>query len=196
MLMLHCTTQYDYLVDLMMVDRAKSGDSQGFTKLLDCYRPMIRHLWQQYYIPELELKDWRQEAELVLVRVLRSYHGRSLSQLGGFYKQSLINRLLDLRRSRQAGKRIPPEQLASLGMVKAELLTDLNCTDPDEEAYCQACLRNFAKNCSPFELQVVMLKHQGQNRREIAQQLGYTERQIQAALSRCRRKLMKELCTK
>ena len=196
MLMLHCTTQYDYLIDLMMVDRAKSGDSQGFTKLLNCYRPMIRRLWQQYYIPGLELEDWRQEAELVLVRVLRSYHGRSLSQLGGFYKQSLINRLLDLRRSRQASKRIPPEQLASLGAVKAEQLTDLNCTIPDEEAYCQACLMNFAKSCSPFELQVVLLKHQGQNRREIAQQLGCTERQIQAALSRCRRKLLKELCGK
>lgn len=191
--MLHCTKQYDYLVDLMMLDRAKSGDSQDFTALLKCYRSMIRRLWQQYYVPGLELEDWRQEAELVLVRTLRSYHGRSLSQFAGFYKQSLINRLLDLYRARQACKRIPAEQLAPLGTVKTEYLIDAHCAIPDEEAYCQDCLLSFAKKCSPFELEVLCLLHEGKSHREIAQQLDCTEQKVHAALARGRNKLIKEL---
>lgn len=193
MQMLHCTNQYDYLVDLMMLDRAKSGDSQDFTALLKCYRPMIRRLWQQYYIPGLELEDWRQEAELVLVRALRSYHGQTLIQFGGFYKQSLTNRLLDLYRARQACKRIPAEQLAPLGNVKAECLVDTHSSIPDEEAYCQACLLSFAKKCSPFELEVLRLLHEGKSHREIAQQLDCTEQKVHGALARGRNKLIKEL---
>lgn len=142
---------------------------------------------------DLELEDWHQEAEMVLMRVLERYRGGSMNSFAGFYKQSLINRLLDLYRARQAYKRIPASQLSSLGDEDANLLVDGRRNRPEDIVYCQKCLENFMQQCSTFERQVIILLHQGDSIADLESKLNCDERKIRSALTRGRRKLIAEL---
>lgn len=194
---MHCTNNAEHLYqeedELRLLAGAKAGRSEEFQRLFMQYWPLIRRLWQKYYVADLELDDWRQEARLVMLRVLATYQGQSLVQFSGFYKQSLTNRILDLYRARQARKRIPADQLASLGNEETDTIIDLHRNRPDDIVYCQKCLEAFMKNCSDFERQVVAHLHRGDSIQQLAEAFHCNERKIRSALTRSRRKLIEEL---
>ena len=194
---MHCTHNNRHFLndddELRLLTAARAGKDREFQALFNQYWPLVRRLWQEYYVADLELEDWRQEAELVMMRALDRYQGGSLTRFTGFYKQSLINRLLDLYRARQAYKRIPASQLSSLGEEDGDRLVDGHHNRPEDIIYCQFCLEAFMQRCSPFERQVISRLHQGASIKELKGQLGCDERKIRSALTRGRRKLVAEL---
>lgn len=192
---MHCTTNHITYPfnDTKLLERAQQDENTNFDMLFNCYRSLVHRLWQKYYVAGLEAEDWDQEARLVLVRVLRAYHGDSMGQFSGFYKQSLTNRILDLYRARQAHKRIPADQLFSLGEIQIGQLSASQADLPEEQVYCRKCLARFIKACSPFELQVVILIHRGNEPKEVAACLKCSERKVRGALTRGRQKLRNEL---
>lgn len=194
---MHCTNKTRHFMrdreEIKLLTAARTGKDREFQTLFNQYWPLVRRLWQEYYVADLELEDWHQEAEVVMMRVLDRYHGGSLAQFAGFYKQSLINRLLDLYRARQAYKRIPASQLSSLGDEDAKQLVDGHHNRPEDIVYCQLCLESFMKRCSPFERQVIGRLHQGASIAELKGQFNCDERKIRSALTRGRRKLIAEL---
>lgn len=179
--------------ELDLIIQARLGTNEGMNEMFTRYRPLIRKVWQQYYVTDLELDDWTQEAKLVMVKALRSYQWRSLDEFGGFYKQSLVNRILDLYRARQAYKRIPANKIAPLCKEHVESLADGHHSSLDELIYCHECLQQFMSNCSDFERQVIALLHTGLTTGELADQLSCSERKVQSALTRSRHKLVRAL---
>ena len=179
--------------EVRLLIAARAGKDQEFQMLFNQYWPLVRRLWQEYYVADLELEDWHQEAEVVMMKALDRYHGGSLIKFAGFYKQSLINRLLDLYRARQAYKRIPASRLSSLGDEDADRLVDGYHNRPEDIVYCQACLTAFMRRCSPFERQVISQLHQGISIAQLELNLNCYERKIRSALTRGRRKLVAEL---
>lgn len=194
---MHCTDKNRFFVrdqeEVRLLTAARAGKDREFQSLFDKYLPLVRRLWQEYYVADLELADWQQEAEVVLLRALDRYHGGSLTRFAGFYKQSLINRLLDLYRARQAYKRIPASQLSSLGDEDADRLVDGYHNRPEDIIYCQNCLAAFMERCSPFERQVISQLHQGISIAQLEREFDCDERKIRSALTRGRRKLIAEL---
>lgn len=194
---MHCTNKTNHKIrnqrEVKILVDARAGKDKEFQALFNQYWPLVRRLWQEYYVADLELEDWHQEAEMVLMRVLERYRGGSMNSFAGFYKQSLINRLLDLYRARQAYKRIPASQLSSLGDEDANLLVDGRRNRPEDIVYCQKCLENFMQRCSTFERQVIILLHQGDSIADLESKLNCDERKIRSALTRGRRKLIAEL---
>lgn len=193
---MRCTHNNKYFLNddgLRLLNAARAGKDREFQALFNQYWPLVRRLWQEYYVANLELEDWHQEAEIVMMRVLDRYHGSSLIKFAGFYKQSLINRLLDLYRARQAYKRIPASQLSSLGEEDGDRLVDDHHNRPEDIVYCQSCLKAFMQRCSPFERQVIIRLHQGASIAELESQFDCDERKIRSALTRGRRKLVAEL---
>lgn len=178
--------------ELAMIMNARLGMSEDFDTLFNRYWPLVRKIWQQYHVTDLELDDWIQESQLVMVRVLKSYEGNNIGKFSGFYKQSLVNRILDIYRARQAHKRIPAAQLAPLDKDCFEI-ADQHQGIPDDIVYCHHCLEEFMQDCSAFERQVVALLHAGNNLGEIAECLHCNERKVQSALTRSRRKLIKAI---
>lgn len=194
---MHCTNKTNHKIrnqrEVKILVDARAGKDKEFQALFNQYWPLVRRLWQEYYVADPELEDWHQEAEMVLMRVLERYRGGSMNSFAGFYKQSLINRLLDLYRARQAYKRIPASQLSSLGDEDANLLVDGRRNRPEDIVYCQKCLENFMQQCSTFERQVIILLHQGDSIADLESKLNCDERKIRSALTRGRRKLIAEL---
>ena len=166
-------------------------DEKQFEELFRRYQPLVRKLWQRYFVPDLEFADWEQEARLVLLKVVKSYLGTTPGQFSGFLKQSLVNRILDFYRARQATKRIPAGLMASLTEDFSDSLRDKRMGQPDEISFCQQSFHELVCECSSFEREVLYAIHQGYSTGELAVELGCSKRKIQSALSRTRIKLLK-----
>ena len=165
-------------------------DEQEFVELFRRYYPLVRKLWQQFFVPELELADWEQESRMVMIKVMRSYRGTTTGQFSGFLKQSLINRILDLYRARQANKRIPAGLVAPMTDDYNETLCDYRSCRPEEVTFCQYSVQELLEECSSFVREVLICVHQGYSTTEAASQLGCSKRKVQSALSRARTKLL------
>lgn len=166
-------------------------DEKQFEELFRRYQPLVRKLWQRYFVPDLEFADWEQEARLVMLKVVKSYRGTTPGQFSGFLKQSLINRILDFYRARQATKRIPAGLMASLTEDFSDSLRDKRWGQPDEISFCQRSFHKLVCECSHFEREVLYAIHQGYSTGEAANKMGCSKRKIQSALSRTRIKLLK-----
>ena len=182
----------NHSADLGLLIQAQVGNEDKFIALFNCYSSLVRRLWQKYYVADLEFDDWCQEAQLVLLKVIYSYRGTDINQFSGFFKQSLINRLLDLYRARQADKRIPVDQLDALG--ESDSIFIASTTAPLEDVvYCHSSIERVIKNSSRFERQVLALIVTGYSVELVCLKLNCKKRQVQSALSRSRNKLIKIL---
>lgn len=76
----------NHSADLGLLIQAQVGNEDKFIALFNCYSSLVERLWQKYYVADLELDDWRQEAQLVLLKVIYSYRGTDINQFSGFYK--------------------------------------------------------------------------------------------------------------
>ncbi|MEY8441760.1 sigma-70 family RNA polymerase sigma factor [Lactobacillaceae bacterium 24-114] len=178
--------------DLQMLFSAKMGSEEGFTILYECYEILVSRLWQKYYVPDLEFEDWQQEAKMVLVKILALYKGNDINKFSGFYKQSLINRLLDLYRARQADKRIPADRVHQLTESHEAITSNMEKT-LDNLAHCHHSMKKLFENSSSFEKEVLRLALSGWTTESISEKLKCTKRQAQSALARSRRKLIRYL---
>lgn len=175
--------------DLHLLFSAKAGSEEGFTMLYECYEVLVARLWQKYYVPDLEFEDWQQEAKMVLVKILALYKGNDINKFSGFYKQSLVNRLLDLYRARQADKRIPADCVHELTEAHEKVTSSMERT-LDNLAHCHHSVNKLFENSSSFEKEVLRLALSGWTIESIGEKLKCTKRQAQSALARSRRKLM------
>ncbi len=178
--------------DLELLIQAQVGNEDKFMALFDCYSSLVKRLWQKFYIADLEFEDWDQEAQLVLLKVIYSYSGKDIHQFSGFYKQSLVNRLLDLYRARQADKRIPVEQLDSLGENDSETILGGKILLEDI-VYCHKSIEEIIRVSSSFERDVLALTVIGKSVEYVCRKLQCSKRQVQSAFSRTRTKLIKIL---
>lgn len=176
-----------------LIKNAQLSNSDEFEKLYHRYWPLVRRLWQQYKVDELEFADWEQEAQIVMLEVVRLYNHQGPRMFSCFFKQSLTNRIRDLQRQAKAHKRIPADRLYILDDDYANSLTDYLHQAPDEVIYCHQSLVELVDHCSNFEKEVLYYLHCGHSIAEITVLLGCSKRSIQSALNRCRLKLIQML---
>ena len=158
----------NHSADLELLIQAQVGNEDKFMALFDCYSSLVKRLWQKFYIADLEFEDWDQE------------------------KQSLVNRLLDLYRARQADKRIPVERLDSLGENDSETILGGKILLEDI-VYCHKSIEEIIRVSSSFERDVLALTVTGKSVEYVCRKLQCNKRQVQSALSRTRTKLIKIL---
>ena len=60
-------------VELALINGATKGDNETLGELFDRYQPLVRRLWLNYSIANLDRQDWQQEAFLVLDRAVHNY---------------------------------------------------------------------------------------------------------------------------
>lgn len=69
----------NHSADLRLLIQARVGNEDKFMALFNCYTSLVKRLWQKYYVADLELEDWYQEAQVVLLKVIYSYHGEDIN---------------------------------------------------------------------------------------------------------------------
>ena len=187
------TDSEDLLVVQRLLLQAQLGDEESFTELFVRYEPLIRKVWRTHYGAEIEYADWKQEAFIILFRVLEMYPQLDCHQFGSYYKRSLIHRLLDLCRNRQANKRIPQHSLFDLGDYLEELTIHATKDTVEEISYCHFCLQELIRSSSLFERKVLILLNSGQTTGQISGQLNCSRRKVESAVNRLRLKTLQIL---
>lgn len=172
--------------------QAQLGDEGSFIELFAQYQPLIMRVWQKYYGAEIELADWKQEAFIILFRVVNTEELDD-ARFGGYYKQSLVHRIVNLCRKRQADKRIPQQSLAEIGEHLEEIISSPSDESVDDITHCHFCLQELIRSSSPFERQVLVSINSGQPAREVCQELNCSLRKVESAISRLRSKTLQIL---
>ncbi|USS87008.1 sigma-70 family RNA polymerase sigma factor [Fructilactobacillus cliffordii] len=183
-------TKLIYKFDNATIQAAQENEDQ-FVTLFRQFAPVHLKLWRDYFLNDMELTDWSQEAALVFIKTLHRYESGKRVPFGAFYKTNLRNHMFDLLRKKNAQKRIPERLQTSFSASPeyyAETIQDHAAPNP---LFCCELTERFqavGAACSRFEWQVLLATLRQQTIPEIAQLLRVEEQQVQNALLRCKRK--------
>ncbi len=174
----------DRLQELLLA--ARSGDQRAFEVLLEQYTPLVDSMAASHAerAGDSALReDFRQEACIAFYHAVAHYEPSAVT-FGTYAKECIRNRLISCLRSLR--KQSTVVSLEEDGEKADE--SDPASRIVEEENY-QALYRRIESALSPYENRVWWLYLSGRSAKEIAQRLGETERSVQNAVYRIRKKL-------
>lgn len=177
-----------------LVQQVRNGNQEAFGELLRIYEPLFRSLLSKQDIGEVneqDLEDVRQELTVVFYHSILSYElGQSEVRFGLYAKICMTNALItQLRKIRKR------EQSVSLSSEEEKSFLEglSNGEDPAEAIANRETLetlnRKIRRELSPYELSVWQMYLTGNSTGKIATSLGKSEKSIENAIFRIRRKL-------
>lgn len=178
----------DEILDL--VNEAKGGSDPAFERLLEKYQGMIISTTQKYYskYPDSikEWEDWLQDAKIAFYYAVKTYDITHSRTLGAYAKICVRNKLVSRIRYEASKKRKKVDALShaqlSGGDVQGSLLS----------SYDVDTLRKKARETlSKYEYRIFEMYASGMKGREISQLTGKSEKSINNAIYRMKRKLVK-----
>ncbi len=175
---------------LALLADVRAGVRGAFSELYDKYKPLLHECVSSFYVRyfgtrEEDLSELEQEGCIALYRAALTYHEGHHTTFGLYAKICMRNRFVSyLRRY---------DRDSAANAVTSDIFTAQGGLDPAEqmerrESYA-ALLSRFTAMLSPLEVRVFSMCHTGSSRKEMAQKLGITEKSIDNALCRVRKKL-------
>ena len=157
--------------DEQLVARAKDGDDEALTALIQRYAPFVRMRAGAYGVKELDADDLYQEGMIALLTAVRNYCAGLNSSFRTFASVCINNKLNSALRAHMREKNAPMRGYLSLSEQ----------TD--------ARNRRIETLLSLFERQVLKLYLSSYSYEEMSKQLGSSTKAVDNALQRVRRKL-------
>ncbi len=170
-------------------------DQEKWERLIEEYEPLLRTIVSDYYIPGVDFDDLLQEARLALVNAYESYDERHGVPFGSYCAVCVRRKMLDCLRNQKRNKH---EVLN--GADSLDEYDDFGISDdshPEEELLASetvAYLRKIIRRClSTLEQEVLLAYLDGKSYAHAARELKKTEKAVDNALDRARRKLADEV---
>lgn len=193
--------------DELLLQRAAGGDEEAVEQLLEAYKPLVLARTSAYFLKGGERDDLIQEAMIALFRAIRSCPKERRRSFSSYAWQAVDHRLQDAVRADSTKNNqimhssLSLEQSLPSYNESARQERELGDTiqlksarDPEELALIQEeweGLRSFIRNqLSEREQTVLLAFGSGESYREIAARLRTTEKSVDSALQRARRKLL------
>lgn len=180
--------------DEQLVARAKDGDDEALTALIQRYAPFVRMRAGAYGVKELDADDLYQEGMIALLTAVRNYCAGLNSSFRTFAPVCINNKLNSALRAHMREKNAPMRGYLSLSEpeVPEEALT-AHTLDPEQlviqSEETDARNRRIETLLSLFERQVLKLYLSSYSYEEMSKQLGSSTKAVDNALQRVRRKL-------
>lgn len=180
--------------DEQLVVRAKDGDDEALTALIQRYAPFVRMRAGAYGMKELDADDLYQEGMIALLTAVRNYCAGLNSSFRTFASVCITNKLNSALRAHMREKNAPMRGYLSLSEpeVPEEALT-AHTLDPEQlviqSEETDARNRRIETLLSLFERQVLKLYLSSYSYEEMSKQLGSSTKAVDNALQRVRRKL-------
>ena len=180
--------------DEQLVARAKDGDDEALTALIQRYAPFVRMRAGAYGVKELDADDLYQEGMIALLTAVRNYCAGLNSSFRTFASVCINNKLNSALRAHMREKNAPMRGYLSLSEpeVPEEALT-AHTLDPEQlviqSEETDARNRRIETLLSLFERQVLKLYLSSYSYEERSKQLGSSTKAVDNALQRVRRKL-------
>lgn len=186
---------YSHLSDEDLILRLKNGETETENYLLEKYKALVRKNARVLYLDGGDKEDLLQEGMLGLFKAIRSFEPDRGASFFTYANQCIMNQMFSAVSSAKRKKHsilnesVPLSEIDDASQEAAFIYAD----GPEAfilEQEAEAQLRSrIEKALSPMENKVLAQYLQGMNYREIAEQTGKSEKSIDNALQRIRRKV-------
>lgn len=179
---------YEKMSDNELIERINSGEYELLAVLLNRYYPMIIYYISKY-CPENLREDGIQEANLALYSAAKSFDGAKAS-FSTFAALCIKRSVFNLLESRCRKKDIPDELVTSIDELEI-----VDCNSPEKifferEEY-KALTDSIELKLSGMEYKVLQLYLAGESYADIGEKLSVSQKAVDNALLRIRKKLKK-----
>ncbi len=177
-----------------LITQVRNGNQGSFTELLKIYEPLFLSLLSKSDIGELndqDVEDLRQELTLVFYHSIFSYELEQHEVRFGLYAKICMRNALitQLRKLRKQKTSFPLDEEDEDALIEAFGSGE----NPSEEIVDRETVETMNKKIkgvlSPFEIKVWQMYLTGNSTKNISLALGKTEKSIENAIFRLRRKL-------
>ena len=181
--------------DEALVERAQGGDKQATEELLSRYAGLVRGRARGFFLVGGETEDLIQEGMIGLYRAVSEY--RSDRDGGMSFKNfaylCVSRRIIDAVKASARQKNVPPNNNVSLFQSEWEMPV----SSPEDEIIRGEDRREFlqkmSKELSDFEFRIAVMYMDGFSCAEICEATGKSEKSVDNAIQRSKRKLQKLL---
>lgn len=174
-----------------LILRARAGDQTAFEDLLKGYDVLFQNLMNRFQVSLDEKEDVYQELSLVFYNAVLSYDLEQKEVTFGLYSKICMQNALITQLNRAKRKNDMVSQIEYVGEDIEKL--DDGVLDPSSETVSRETLENMYKKIdqalSPFESIVWQMYLTESGNKSIAKALGKSEKSIENAIFRIKRKL-------
>ncbi|MDP4120819.1 MAG: sigma-70 family RNA polymerase sigma factor [Bacillota bacterium] len=185
-------SRYKSCSDSALTTLIKSGDNVAFNELTARYIYLIRKKTSDFHVEGFESDDLMQEGLMGLLSAAKSYDPNSPTKFSTYAAVCIERRLLTVCRGAQRQKHIPLNRSLSLNDSIVIDTIDLS-SDPMEKILINEAtedlLQRVKKTFSVMESKVFSDYLSGLSYSEIAKKLAVSEKSVDNALQRIRKKL-------
>ena len=195
-------TDYTALSDNDLQEKFLSGDDDAGSELAMRYRRIVKICIRPYFLAGGDSEDLLQEGMIGLLSAIRSYDPAGGSSFKTFAEVCVKRRIISAARAAARQKHSPLNDGVSL----EELLSDESAggtypesfsRSPEDQLLAQESqadfLSTYSQYLSGFEAQILTQYLDGLNYREIASACGVTEKSVDNAVQRIRKKLARHI---
>ena len=182
---------YSTLSDDVLAEISKDGDDNAFNELVLRYLGRIRFIARKYSAQGYEQNDFVQEGLLALLSACKTFDTKGGSTFGSYVSLLVERRFISIIRGSQSKKTVPDSALVRIDGLSEEL-TDF-VRSPEEQLMDKEQLRQVLSRLrallSAREYEVLMLFASGLSYSKISEKLQISEKSVDNALQRVRRKV-------
>lgn len=185
-------TTYQELTDEALIERLRAGDSGVMEYLLEKYKPLVKKQARTMYLMGGENDDLIQEGMIGLFRAISRYRAGELS-FYGFAKLCIDRQIYTAVQASARKKHEPLNEYVSLEEEPQILLEESPeslLISKESEGKRAAML---SEDLSSLEKKVLAHYLNGESYSEIAVAVGRTEKSVDNAIQRLKKKLKKQL---
>lgn len=193
--------EYSLLSDEELVKLGQDGDADSIIALFFRYK-QFANLWaKRFFLNGSEKEDLIQEAMIGLFKAIRDFRRTQGIPFFSFARMCVRRHLISCLKQANRDKHMPLNTSISLekpvygseGTCFLDVISNKSVMDP-EQLYCEKEQLSQIKNklyiiLSKFELEVFLLYSQGYTYKEMAQELGVSDKSISNSVYRVQNKL-------
>lgn len=182
--------------DAQLISRYQNGDETAFELLQARYLGLISSIAKKYRGRDLypDTTDLTQEAMVAMLAAVRKYDSSKNMSFKNFLAMCVETRFISVFREASKKSRIPDNNKIFLD-EEGDQISDSNQITVDEllesREHTRALYKRLKEELSPYEYEVTLRYLKGFSCRETAELLGVSEKSVENALSRTRKKISK-----
>lgn len=197
---------YEKMNDEMLVSLSKEGDGYATEALLEKYRNFVRAKSRTYFLIGADKEDIIQEGMIGLYKAIRDYKADAQASFKSFAELCITRQIITAIKTATRQKHIPLNSYVSLSKplyedtserIMLDTITEYKKLDPqeivvDKERFYKI-EEKLSEILSKLELTVLNNYLEGKSYTEIALHINKSEKSIDNALQRIKKKIEKHI---
>ncbi len=201
--------RFKELTDEEVVTMAKSGDKLATDFIIEKYKNFVKSRARTYFLIGADKEDIIQEGMIGLYKAIRDYDVSKPASFKGFAEICITRQIITAIKTATRQKHIPLNSYISLNKpayddeserMMIDMIAEKENFNPEEimitREHFSSMIEKMSELLSKFEWRVMNLFLDGKSYSEIAKKLGKSEKSIDNALQRIKKKVEKYLQSK